>query len=278
MLTGIEQNGHPAGRGNPLIQMEAVGLILGQQAKTRPKGWFGRGATVALPGYQVFQDLSGKIYPGDRWAVLGTVGSGKTSFLRLLNRLIEPTQGRLFWQGQPYDRIPIATLRQQIVWVAQEPKLLGMTVQQALEYPLRLRNLAPNEIENHVKACLAQMAIPSAWLTKTEPQLSAGQRQWIAIARGMIAQPAVLLLDEPTAYLDMGFMQQLTECLLEQQNLSAVITATHDVPWIQSFCSSALYVADRRGQWFTDQPDWANLQVQLTQARQQLATEWNEPL
>lgn len=277
MQAGVGQDEKPSGRGMPLIHLKNVGLILGQQAKTGSQGWFRTRSTATLPGHQVFQGITGEIYPGDRLAVLGTVGSGKTSFLRLLNRLMEPTQGRLFWQEHPYDRVPIMTLRQQIVGVAQEPKLLGMTVHQALEYPLRLRNLSPNEIENRVKVCLAEMAIPDGWLTKTEPQLSAGQRQWIAIARGMIAQPTVLLLDEPTAYLDAGLIQQLTECLMQLDPAPTVIIASHNVRWIQGLCGSALYLADRRGQWF-DRPDWSNLQAQLTQARQQLATEWDEPV
>ncbi len=226
----------------------------------------------------LLQDISCQIFRGDRIALVGPSGAGKTVLLRLLNRLAEPSQGQIFYDGQDLRRMASPHLRQQVALVMQEPKLLGLSVQAALEYPLRLRKLPSQTIQQRMREWLERLRIPSEWLERTEAQLSVGQRQLVAIARALITQPQVLLLDEPTSALDLGHSAPLLEIFsqLAQQQVT-VVMATHQLDQAQQFCSRLLYL--HNGQLLRNTPaeqiDWAALQDGLLQAELQEAQEWD---
>lgn len=86
----------------------------------------------------------------------------------------------------------------------QEPKLLGMRVKDALAYPLVLQGMPPAKITLRVRSCMEQLHVPEDWLERKEVQLSVGQRQMVAIARALVIQPKILLMNEPTSALDAG--------------------------------------------------------------------------
>jgi D-methionine transport system ATP-binding protein len=85
----------------------------------------------------ILQEVSCAISPGEFVGVVGSSGAGKTTLFRLLNRLQDPTSGEIWFQEQPLNQFPPVALRQQIMQVPQESRLLGMTVADALAYPLR---------------------------------------------------------------------------------------------------------------------------------------------
>lgn len=163
----------------------------------------------------LLHQISFQVWRGDRVAIVGPSGAGKTLLLRLLNRLSDPIAGNLWLNQQAYTQMPTMQLRQQVLLVLQESKLLGTTVQTALEYPLLLRRLPKPAIQQRIGTWLERLHIPAEWLGRTELQLSVGQRQLVAIARALIAQPQVLLLDEPTSALDIGRAQQVITVLKE---------------------------------------------------------------
>lgn len=260
----------------PLITIADLGLTLGSRSRS-PRRW-GKSTEISWPGTILFQGIQGQIYSGDRWAILGASGAGKTSLLRLLNRLVEPSQGQLRWRDRPYSDVPIGQLRQQVLWIPQEPKLLGMTVAQTLEYPLKLRHLKPSAIADQVQRWVERMDIPQDWLERTEPQLSVGQRQWIALTRGLLAEPSVLLLDEPTTALDPQRAAQLQRVLktqVEQTGLTIVVTS-HHTDWVKHLCDRVLYLGDRQGQIVQSPIDWSSLEQLLAQTHQQEAEAWDD--
>lgn len=224
-------------------------------------------------------DISFTVHGGDRLALVGASGAGKSLLLRLLNRLNEPTQGTIFWRDRAYSQIPPVQLRQQVVLVLQESKLLGMTVQQALEYPLRLRQLPQVAMRQRLNEWTDRLQIPAAWRDRTEFQLSLGQRQWVAIARALLTQPAVLLLDEPTAALDLGRSQHLLQVLAEvaQKSETKILMTNHQLELAQAFGTRVLHL--ERGKLVQDrsasQMDWAALRQTLLQAETQDAQEWD---
>jgi D-methionine transport system ATP-binding protein len=232
---------------------------------------------AALETPPLLQDISFEVFPGDRGAIVGTAGAGKTLLLRLLNRLSEPTSGTLFFERQPYPAVPIEQLRQQVVLVAQEPKLLGMTVQQALEYPLRLRRLAEPTIRDRLNEWMERLQIPSEWRDRTEPQLSLGQRQLVAIARALMIQPAVLLLDEPTTALDAARTQQVIHLLgvVAQQQMMTILIATHQLELARQFGNRVLHLEGGRLQQNCPAVDcdWHDLRQQLLRAEK--TSEWD---
>ncbi len=135
----------------------------------------------------LLQNISFQVAAGEFVAIVGPSGAGKTSLLRLLNRLSEPTSGTLYWGDRTLAEVSPVQLRQQVMLVMQEPKLLEMTVRAALAYPLRLQGLDKAAIQTRVTPWLERLQIPKDWLPRTALQLSLGQRQRVAVARALIA-------------------------------------------------------------------------------------------
>ena len=238
----------------------------------------GRIATKKLrppAGAYVLRSLSFTISKSDRIAIVGASGSGKTSLLRLLNRLADPLEGKLYFDGTPFSQIPAIALRQQIMLVSQEPKLLGMTVQEAIQYPLKLKALPPREIELRVNEWLDRLRIPREWLDRTELQMSVGERQWVAIARALVCQPPVLLLDEPTASLDVGRQDHLLSILAALPQ--TVLIASHQLEFAAQVSQRVLHL--QRGELVGDLPthqvDWQTLRGTIAQIEADDAAEWD---
>jgi D-methionine transport system ATP-binding protein len=235
---------------------------------------------TSVGAYPLLKDISFEVFKGDHIAIIGPSGAGKTSLLRLLNRLSEPSQGAIFLENQDYRNLPVIELRRQIMLVPQEPKLLGMSVQKALAYPLFLQGITPPEIKQRILTCMEQLHIPEDWLERTEVQLSVGQRQLVAIARALMLQPKVLLLDEPTSALDAGratyVLQTLTQ--LATGGELTLLMVNHQLDIAQQFCNRVLYLQD--GQLQQDATavnlDWSQLRDRLIQAEAQAAQEWLE--
>jgi D-methionine transport system ATP-binding protein len=218
----------------------------------------------------LLQDISFDVSWGERLAIVGPSGAGKTSLLRLLNRLLEPTNGLIKFENQRLNQIPIIQLRQQIVLAPQEPKLLGMTVQEALAYPLVLQQLPKGEIADRVENWRSRLHIPEDWLERNELQLSLGQRQLVSLARALVMQPKILLIDEPTSALDAGSANHLIEVLIDlsNSNNTSIIMVNHHLEWTKKFAQRALYL--HQGNLLENKPinqfNWDELRENLVKA------------
>ncbi|MBO5139621.1 MAG: ABC transporter ATP-binding protein [Peptococcaceae bacterium] len=166
------------------------------------------------------------IAPGERWAVIGPSGCGKSSMLHVLAGLQTVTSGSVQYQGaahtKPHGGISV---------ILQEYGLFPWkTVEQNVGLPLELQKVPKKEIKTRVNEMLAQLKL-SEHGRKYPSELSGGQRQRVAIARALIAQPKVLLMDEPFSALDAltrETMQNIVLELCERQNLTLVMV-THNI-------------------------------------------------
>lgn len=201
-----------------LIRVDRLSLTLGLRKTARGK--------VLSPGTSLFESLNWQLNVGCHATIEGPSGSGKTSFLRLLSGLISPTSGTIAWQGQPYT----SGVRQEFVYVAQTPKLLGMTVAEAIAYPLKLRLIPEAQIQTRMAEIIDRFAIPTSWLSQTELQLSQGSQQWVSLARALVIAPSVLLLDEPTTALDLAQQYCLIKALQSLPHTTLAI-ASHNLDW-----------------------------------------------
>lgn len=174
----------------------------------------------------VLDHINLNIAQGERWAVIGPSGCGKSSMLHLLAGLQTATSGSVQYQGaaltKPHEEISV---------ILQEYGLFPWkTVEQNVGLPLVLKKVPKAEIKERVQALLTQLKLDEH-SKKFPSELSGGQRQRIAIARALIAQPKVLLMDEPFSALDAltrETMQNIVLELCEQQNLTLVLV-THNI-------------------------------------------------
>ena len=209
-------------------------------------------------------NISLAIAKGSKTALIGATGSGKTTFLRLLNRLTDPSIGIISLGGKNIQEIPIQTLRRRIMLVPQEPSLLGMNVTEAISYPLKLQNFPQSEVESRLQKWIDKLQIDRKLLNRSEMELSLGQRQWIAIARALVMEPEILLLDEPTSALDRGLSHLLLDTLTDLTQLSQPVTIVminHQLDLLKIWCDRLVCL--HKGQLIQDEEvslvNWQNI-------------------
>lgn len=183
--------------------------------------------TREVAGRRIVDDISIEVARGDVLAVVGPSGAGKSSFLRLLNRLDEPTSGTVYVDGRDYREIPPRALRRRLGMVMQTPFLFPGTVAENIRFgPRQHRETLDDEA---IARLLEQVALPG-FAARNVANLSGGEAQRVAFARCLANGPDVLLLDEPTSALDDAAkhgIEALVREIVAASRLTCLIV-THD--------------------------------------------------
>ena len=189
----------------------------------------------AFDGQPVLKDLSLDIEAGEFVTVIGRSGCGKTTLLRLINRLITPDQGCVMVQGQDVAQTDPIALRRRIGYAIQSVGLFPhMTVEQNIAYVPSISGMDQWKGKNRrklVEELLVQVGLDPALAGRYPRTLSGGQRQRVGIARALAARPEILLMDEPFGAVDeitRGQLQQEIRRIHEEWGIT-ILFVTHDI-------------------------------------------------
>ena len=185
--------------------------------------------------------VSLQVAAGDLVVFLGPSGSGKTTLLKMVNRLYEPTSGKIWIGDEDIQSLPINDLRRQIGYVIQQVGLFPhMTVKKNISVVPRLLDWEKDQIQSRVALLLDLTGLPDTYLERYPNQLSGGEQQRVGLARALAADPDILLMDEPFAALDAINRERLQKELLRLHCKldKTILFVTHDV-------EEALLLADK---------------------------------
>ena len=163
-------------------------------------------------------------------AVIGPNGAGKSTLLLTLARLIQPERGEIWFNGQPAAAESALHYRRRIGLVMQEPLLFDMSVRENVASGLKFRGVPKSEIEPRTEKWLAQLGI-SHLAKRRANELSGGEGQRVSLARALVLDPELLLLDEPFSALDAPTRTRLIDDLgrILPENGVTTIFITHDL-------------------------------------------------
>jgi putative ABC transport system ATP-binding protein len=183
-----------------------------------------RDVTLSRAGQVVLRGVTADL-PVGAVCIAGPSGSGKSSLLRLLDRLRDPDAGEVQYRGRDVRSYDVLALRRTVSLVPQLPALIEGTVADNIEFAARLAERSPD-----VAAVLGHAGLDASFADRDASRLSVGEQQRVMLARSLAQEPEVLLLDEPTSALDQQSRTAVEETLLRLRRdlgLSYVLV-THD--------------------------------------------------
>jgi putative ABC transport system ATP-binding protein len=175
----------------------------------------------------IVNDISLEVHRCELLGIVGASGSGKSSFLRLLNRLDEPTSGTVYLDGEDYRQITPRTLRQRIGMVTQRAYLFPGDVAANVRFgPAQRGEALP---DSDIAGLLERVGLP-AFAGRNVANLSGGEQQRVSLARALANRPEILLLDEPTSALDQQAKAGVEELIrkVAGESCFTFVMVTHD--------------------------------------------------
>lgn len=188
--------------------------------------------TKQYDGHKVVDEVSFTVAKGETLVLLGTSGCGKTTTLKMINRLIEPNAGTITINGVDVRQRNVAELRRDIGYVIQDTGLFPhYTIGENIATVPKLLGWSASQMEQRTQELLIMLHLPESYLRQYPDQLSGGQRQRVGLARALAANPPVVLMDEPFGALDPVTRTSIRREFkrLDALKQKTIVLVTHDV-------------------------------------------------
>ena len=200
------------------------------------------------PPAQILRDVSVTVERGGALTLVGPSGSGKSSLLRCLNRLEEPSGGSVLFEGRAITEWDPRELRRRAALVLQTPVLFEGTVRENLT--LRATRVVLDFSEGRLREALTEVGLDAGVLDREASTLSGGERQRVTIARALLREPQALLLDEPTSALDPPNATLVVETVgrLRDTRRLTIVVVTHSPELVRHLGGALLYLVKGQAQ------------------------------
>ncbi len=199
-----------------------------------------------LSDYEVLKGVTFEIKRGDKVALIGTNGSGKTTILKHMNGLLKPYSGNVFIDGVNTRSVKVSDLARKVGMVFQNPnqQLFAQTCWEEVTFAMRNFRFPEEEISKRAEAALKSFGL---WNYRNESPflLSAGEKKRLGLASVFVYEPKVLVMDEPTSGQDVAQKKKIGE-LIQSFKGDAVIVSTHDLDFVARYFERVLIVEDGR--------------------------------
>ena len=207
-----------------------------------------RGVGQERAGRTVLQDVDVTIPRHLITVLCGPSGGGKTSLLRLLNRLDDPVQGEILLDGRPIVEYAVTELRHRVALVFQTPVMFSGTVSDNLAVAAGLAGVSDGQFDQRASQVMILAELEPSLLERPGDELSVGQKQRVNLARALMTSPEVLLLDEPTSALDPETSRALMKTIgsLSEVRRLTIVVATHRVAEAREYAHHAVDLRDGR--------------------------------
>jgi putative ABC transport system ATP-binding protein len=199
------------------------------------------GLTRVVDGKRLVDNVSISVNEGETFVIVGASGAGKSSLLRLINRLDEPTEGTVYLDGQNYRDIPPTEVRRRVGLVMQAPNLFPGTVADNVRYGPRIHGETLSDAD--LDSLLERVDL-DGYASRAVEKLSGGEAQRVSLARTLANRPEVLLLDEPTSALDDVTKQEVESVIFEiiRARSLTCLFVTHDTEQARRVADRIMYM------------------------------------
>lgn len=180
---------------------------------------------------KILDQINLKIYKKSTLGLIGPTGSGKTSLLRLINMIDQPSSGHIYYKGKDIKDIEnLLEIRRKITMVFQKPIVFKGTVFDNIYYGLNIRNKEKEKSEKNILKILKDVGL-KGYENQDASTLSGGEIQRVALARALIIKPEILLLDEPTANLDPNSTEKIEKVIenIQKTRDITIVMSTHNL-------------------------------------------------